>query len=151
MNIEIKNDTRDLYEKYEQGYEATIEEHKHNIAQLIREAVEYAKTDYDLYDCANALEEHSRVLNELDIEWQDNDRAEIVYSQDLNHFAVKRIEKTYKEKLDEYVEQTGMSARMYIALLKLALDLPTVSSQEATRQADEKAYKTVLQALGEIE
>ena len=151
MNIDIKNDTSDLYEKYEQGYEASIEEHKHNIAQSIREVFEYAKTDYDLYDCANSLEEHFRVLNELDTEWQDNDRAEITYSQDLNHFVVKRIEKTYKERLDEYVEQTGMSARVYIALLKLALDLPNVSSQEAMSQADEKAYKTMLQALGEIE
>lgn len=151
MNIEIKNDTSDLYEKYELGYEATIEEHKHNIAQLIREAVEYAKTDYDLYECANALEEYFRALNELDAEWQDSDRAELTYSQDLNHFTIKRVEKTYKERLDEYVEQTGMSARVYIALLKLALDLPSVSSQEAMSQADEKAYKTMLQALGEVE
>lgn len=141
----------DLYNKYEQGYEASIEEHKHNIAQLIREAVEYAKTDADLYDVVNALEEHARFLNELDVEWQNNDRAEVMYSQDLNHFTIKRIEKSYKEMYNAYTEQHCLSARMYFAILKLAMGRADATSQEVTEYANETTYKQALLALGEIE
>ena len=138
----------DIYMKYENGYEATVKEHKHNLVRLIRGTIDYTKTDQDLYDCSVALEEYARALNELDIEWQDDTRVEMCYSQDMNHFTIKKT-MTYEERFNKFAEDNGLSAKMYCALVKLALGRPESSSQGVQAMATESAYKAIMTALGE--
>lgn len=136
---------------YEDGVEATIAEHKQNLVEELSELVKLSTGDADsIVENAYVIEELARFLDELRTEWKDTDRARVTYSDGMNHYEIVKCKQSYKELYNAYTEQHALSARMYFAILKLAMGRADATSQEVAKYANETTYKQALLALGEI-
>lgn len=136
---------------YDDGVEATIAEHKKNLCEELAELIKLSDGDTEsIIENASIIEELGHFLEELRTEWKDECRARITYNSNLNHYEIVRCKQSYKELYNAYTEQHALSARMYFAILKLAMGRADATSQEVAKYANETTYKQALLALGEI-
>lgn len=140
------SDTTDLFCEYEQGYVATVKEHKHNLCELMRDSMSDNPNDDDLIERADGIEELARFLNVLNEEFEDESKEiRVFYSQDTNYFEYKIP--TYEERYEEFTRAHAFSCREYFGLLRLAMGNTSLTSLEISRLAKEEDYKRVLETL----
>lgn len=143
------SDIAELFCKYEQGYVATVKEHKHNLCELMRDSMNDNPSDNDLIERADGIEEIARFLNALNDEFEDESKEiRVFYSQDTNYFEYKIS--TYKEQYEEFTRTHAFSCKEYYGLLRLAMGNTGLTSLEVNRLAKEEDYKRVLETLGAI-
>lgn len=75
-----------MYYEYEEGVKATVREHKDNICELIREAVEC--NNCELTERGYIIEELGRFLDKLCEDYNNGDVIKVMYSDGLNYFEV---------------------------------------------------------------
>lgn len=133
--------------EYLDGVIATVAEHKKNMIEAIRSYMN--DNEENILENTHTLEEVARFLNELVEEWQDIIYANVVYSEGLNHFEIKKA--TYKEIYDNWTTKMAFSARQYFGLLRLASGNFGTSSYDLQQALSEGDYERALVEMGVIE